>query len=154
MHPTRRIRRITTGRHIKAHNGDPRPTPQLEQGLRYPLLDCAKSTVASCHGVVTSDTDTWPLHISRQADSLHPSPQFRCLQGSHPTGALKRTHAPRRQVQANRKTVRPYRGGVSKKNMLPPAGRGLCLHPGLRWIPLWDKRKWRSAAATTRHAGP
>ena len=104
MHPTRRIRRITARRHIKARNGDPRPTSKPEQGPQYPLLACAKNStplsldLASCRGVVTSYTDTWPMHISRQADPLHPSPQFRCLQGSHPAGALKCTHAPEWQV--------------------------------------------------------
>ena len=120
MHPTRRIRRIMTRRHIKALNGDPRRTYKPEQSPQYPLLACAKNStplplhLASCHGAVACNTDTWPLHISRQADSLHPPPQFRCLQGSHPAGALKCTHAAQWQVQANAEIVLSYRGGVSK----------------------------------------
>ena len=141
MHCARRIGWVTARRYIKARNGNPRPTTKPEQGPQYPLLACAKDStslpldLASRHTTITAYTNSWPFHISCQADFLHPTPQLRCLQGSHLAGAPKHTHAP------------PTAGINQQRNCLVPTKSG-----GNPW-PGWQNRKLISVRLGLEESG-
>ena len=79
MYPARRICWVTFRRNKKTRNGYPRPTTKPE-GPQDTLLARAKNStslsldLALCHRTVTAYTYPGPLHIYRQANSLHPAP--------------------------------------------------------------------------------